>query len=484
MAKIQFAKPYYNVDSSANTVATEEAWNVYFEPLPQGGYAVRRRPGLTLLNRPTLTAAGDGIYWSDRTQVLYIVNAGVVFKKVAYNSNIIAIDSIGNNGYSVVFAEGQMLDTSNGVLYFSNGGALNYLDMATDTISAAVSSPATNTFVAMMNNRFYCNDTGATTNQDFYITDVDPAGVVDETLFWAAATNPWKAEQKPDPIIGIYTGWNEVYVWGTSACEVWQEDGVGPISPLVGSLMEIGLAAPYSVQKANNTFYALTTVGDKRAVVTIAGRGPNVISEPIARQLQSYRYVFDAIGMMCFAGGLNMYILSFPTEGVTWAYDIKTECWSQWSSWDLKNGQHLMFDKHYSTYAKTWNAHLMLSTSGYLYEVTRDSYTDAGAPIRSSIRTGWIDHGTWDRKRCDQLIVKLKGYLSSDAKVLMYIRSDGQPEWSVPIEIDIQAGEQNEHFCKLNRMGTYRSRQYEFVMTDAQDLALIGMEEDFTRMRN
>ena len=52
------------------------------------------------------------------------------------------------------------------------------------------------------------------------------------------------------------------------------------------------------------------------------------------------------------------------------------------------------------------------------------------------------------------------------------------------MELDLQYTKQNDHFCKLNRMGMYRSRQYEFIMTDASDLALIGMEEDLTRMRN
>jgi hypothetical protein len=63
-------------------------------------------------------------------------------------------------------------------------------------------------------------------------------------------------------------------------------------------------------------------------------------------------------------------------------------------------------------------------------------------------------------------------------------RSDGFPEWSKYMELKIEANQQNDHFCKLNRMGMYRSRQYEFVMTDAADLALVGMEEDVSRMRN
>jgi hypothetical protein len=328
----------------------------------------------------------------------------------------------------------------------------------------------------MMNNRFYANDIN--TAQDFVITDINN-GVLDPT-FWASASNPFRAAQKPDTLTGLYTGWNEVYVWGTQACEVWQEDGITPISPLIGSLMEVGTSAPYSIQIANNTLIGLGTVVGKRAVFTVQGRSPQVISEPIARELQTYSNVSDAVGSLCFVGGLNIYILTFPSIGVSWAYDFKSEVWSQWSSWDTTEGNHGAFKGIYGCYAKDWNAHVTMDDLGNLYEFDRDTYSDGGSILRSSVRTGWIDHGTWARKRCDQLIIKLKGAANTDAKILMRWRSDGFEEWSTAVEINVQATQQNDHFCKLNRMGTYRSRQYEFIMTDAADMALIGMEENLT----
>jgi hypothetical protein len=268
------------------------------------------------------------------------------------------------------------------------------------------------------------------------------------------------------------------------ACEVWQEDGVNPISPLVGSLMEIGVEAPYSMVMADNTMMGLCVVAGKRAVITVQGRGPKVISEPIANILQSYQTVTDAIGSLCFVGGLNMYILNFPTESKTWAYDFKNDIWTQWSSWDLASAENKVFKGYYGTYAKTWNKHLILGSDGDLYEFSRTQYSDDDAPIRSSIRTGWLDSGTWDRKRLDQLIIKLQGYNPDGAKVLLRMRTDGFQEWGTAIEIDIQANQQNDHFCKLNRMGIHRSVQFEFIMTDAADLSLVGMELDYTKCRN
>ena len=480
MPTIQFGKPYYNVAPEANTVATEEAHNVYFEALPQGGFAIRRRPGMTLVE----AGAGDGqgLYWSDRNERLFLAKGAEIRQKIDTVSASTGLGPWTSHGLPTIFAEGQKLNLDS-LIYVANGSSLQYIDPTLNSLVVPPSSAVpVSTFVMMMNNRFYVNHT--LHNQDFLITDVNPATSEMDVLYWDSAVNPFRAAQKPDALLGIYTGWNEIYLWGSLACEVWQEDGVTPISPLVGSIIEAGLAAPYSVVMADNSMYALGSLAGKRAVIHLQGRLPKVISEPIANILQSYTTVSDAVGSLCFVGGLNMYLLSFPTENVTWAYDIKTDTWCQWGYWDLTTATEGIYLGRFNAYAKTWNKHYSQSVNGDLYELDRSVYTDNGNPIRSSIRTGWIDHGTWDRKRSDQLIIKLKGFCNSDAKVAMRWRSDGFQDWSMPLEIEIQANKQNDHFCKLNRMGTYRSRQYEFIMTDAEDLALCSLEEDVTRLRN
>lgn len=486
MPSFKFNKPYYNVTSAGNEVATEEAWNVYFEALPSGGFAIRKRPGLDSITT-VAEQYGQGVHWSDQQQRLHTVVGGMVYSQGDPIVSPINLGTVTNAVKPAVFADGQALDLTL-ITYIATGGKLNYIDYNTGTIETPTDAlTPTATFVAALNNRFYANSVaGTNTQQDFLITDVDiadPAAGVDP-LFWSSSTNPWRAEQRPDYLSGIYTGWNEVYLWGSQACEVWQEDGVNPISPLLGSIIEAGCIAPYSVVRTNNTLIGLCQIAGKRCVAKIAGRAPEILSEPIANKLYDLAEVSDAIGSLCFTGGLNHYIITFPTERVTWAYDFKTDVWCQWSSWDSATGSHKEFEGYFADYAKGWNKHVVLTKAGVLNEISRNVYSDNGTQIKSSVRTGWLDHGTWDRKRSNQLIIKLNGYKSEDARILMRWRSDGFPEWSTAMELPIQYGQQNDHFCKLNRMGMYRSRQYEFIMTDAADLGLIGMEEDVTRMRN
>lgn len=483
MPKYTFAKPYYNTDSAANSVATEEAWNVYFELMPGGGYAIRRRPGLLTFESIAGTKLGQGVYWSDRAGQLYSVRGGDVHARVAEGAASTKIGVVGGATLPAVFAEGQLVNLDL-ITYIASGGHLRYIDWATNAVSSDVTDAPHASFIAATNNRFYANDLNGE-SQDFYITDVnlsDPP--VLDPVYWASPTNPWRTSARPDKLSGIYTGWNEIYLWGSQACEVWQEDGVNPISPLVGSIIEAGTLAPYSVVIADNSLIGLCQIAGKRAVAKIQGRVPHIISEPIANRLQSMSTVADAVGTLVFTGGVNLYLLTFPTENETWCYDIKNDIWSQWSTWDTVQAVHTAFNCRFSTYAKDWNRHIMQDTSGSLQEISRTAYNDNGVPIVSSIRTGWLDHGTWDRKRSDQLIIKLKGYAANDVKLQLRHRSDGFAEWSNPMDIEIQNGKQNDHFCKLNRMGIYRSRQYEILMTDTADLALVGIEEDVTRLRN
>jgi hypothetical protein len=66
----------------------------------------------------------------------------------------------------------------------------------------------------------------------------------------------------------------------------------------------------------------------------------------------------------------------------------------------------------------------------------------------------------------------------------MRTRDDGNPVWSKFIEIDLQPSLQGDFLVKLNRMGMYRARQYEFRISDPIDLVLIAASEDITEMRN
>jgi hypothetical protein len=245
----------------------------------------------------------------------------------------------------------------------------------------------------------------------------------------------------------------------------------------------MGTVSPHTIVMADNTLFALASVGGKRAFIKIVNRGPKIISDAIDRELQDMGTITDAVSGLCFVGGINYYVTTFPSAKKTWVYDLKEDMWVEWGAWDPSLSRYDVFPIVGTCYAKAWNKHLVLTQDGNVYEMSRETYNDNGDEIRSLIRTGWISHGTGKRKRSNRLYIKIKSYSPTPANVLIRWRDDGRPEWSTFVELPVGSESEQTQFQELTRMGTYRSRQYEFVMTDNADLALCGISEDVEALR-
>lgn len=481
LVTLPIQKPNWNVESQAKVMLIDEVHDAYYENTGEGHYCIRRRPGYSSFcnlqagSTPNVDS-GQGIFWSDRFAAAFAVANGKLYRLTSVGVATQLTGATLNAVNKVIFAEGQDL-ALDPFIYIAHGGLLRHTDGATLSALTDAAAP-TATFVVSLNNRFFADDTAGAGGQDFLITDTNPGTGLIDPFYWSFASNPFRVAQKNDLLKAIHSGWNEVSMWGTQAIEYWQEDGVTPVSPLVGATSEAGIEAPYSLFMADNTLFALGTMGGKRAVMKMANRAPQIVSGDIDRELQSIDVVSDALGAGCFVGGVNTYLLNFPTGNVTWTYDLKEGIWTKWGTWNTGTGAYDSFPIVGSCYAKAWNKHLFIGTDGVVYQFSRDTFQDNGAEMRTMIRTGWINHGTSRRKNSRELTVKVKAYNSAPASILLRYRDDGRPEWSPYIELSLGSESEQTHYARLTRMGIYRSRQYEFLMTDNADLALMGIIED------
>ena len=128
----------------------------------------------------------------------------------------------------------------------------------------------------------------------------------------------------------------------------------------------------------------------------------------------------------------------------------------------------------------------MSRVDGKIYSLDRNLFKDDSTVMVTYRRTGWIDRGTLKRKRINQVFLKGKVYPKTGDTSMMQIRwrDDGRPQWSVPMDISLTPDVQGNFVVPLNRMGTYRSRQYEFRLTDNVDMVFIGATEDVEVLRN
>lgn len=482
LISLPIRKPTYNVEPQGKMLPVDTARDCYYEKADKvSSYVIRRRPGYSVFCDPGVVEVmvggvlrtGQGIFWSDRFESAFFVSGGRLFRLASSGTATEIVGASINTGQYVVFAEGQQLNTTP-FIYLAHGGTLRYTDGTSLLTPTDPNVPTAATFVAWMNGRAWANNGG----QDFWITDTDPATGLLDPFYWSLATNPWRSTMKSDILNALWSAWNEVSVWGTRSIEYWQEDGVNPISPLTGATAEAGTIAPHSIVQANETLFALAEMGGKRAVIRMENRSPKIVSDSIDTELQKLTTISDAVGALIFTGGVNMYVLNFPTENKTWAYDLKEDMFIEWGAWNPALARYDDFSIAGSCFAKTWNKHLFLGKDGKVYVTSRDVFQDNGGDIRTIIRTGWVNHGTYYRKRSNRLLIKLKTYAATPADLLVRWRNDGRPEWSPYEALAVGSESAETQFVELTQMGQYRSRQYEFMMTDNVDMALCGIMED------
>jgi hypothetical protein len=481
------AKPFYNTDSIIEeAISSDDMWDCYLESVSNVGLITRRRPALVEFADLGTAAPGDGIYYWDAMQMVIAVSNGRVFN-IASDGTPTELTGTFNGNVEIpaLFAAGQTLAgvpwlyiAANGLTYTTNGTSMQ-----------GPSDPNTPlaTHVAWINGRFVANVPD--TNQ-FLFTDTNPSSGNIENDYWSSTDNPLTAEARGDKLSALFSAFLEIYCWGSEGLEVWQDDGTTPFSPIQSAFSEAGIEGKYAFNKIDNTLFALCVIEGKRSIIRMNARSPQVISEPIARILADMDTVSDAICDIISVGGLSIALFSFPSAGQSWAYDYKNDTWLRWGNWDAGLGEHNRFLGQHSCFAKAWNKHLIMSRlDGRIYELKRDVYTDEDALMVSYRRTGWLSRGTHKRKRISQLFIKGKVISAIDTNtytMLMRWRDNGNPTWSAYAELDLtlNVDSQGNFIFPLNRMGMYRSRQYEFRLSDNVDMVIASVHEDVEVMRN
>jgi hypothetical protein len=436
-----------------------------------------RRPGLLSFFDVATDLAIDGLYYWKRQSVVIVVSGGNVYKVTQAG---VITDLTGDNliaGTRVSFA-------FNGTyLVMANGGRMVYTDGTANTAFIGDGdAPTAVTHVAFLDTYILCNNVNT---GKFHWSDVGTA------LNWSALSFA-TAEGSPDYVIALYVAWREVMLFGEESTEVWFNDGTTPFARLSQGYTEGGCGAAYSVQFADNTWFYLD---DNRRVVRLVGRTPKIMSGPYDKVIQKLTTISDAIGNIINIEGQAFYVITFPSDNLTLAYNYKDESWSQWGYWNESTVEHDCWIGNDHVFISDWAVHLVGSrVDGKVYKMSHDYYDDAGNTVRKLRRTGHIDHDTFQRKRSREIILKLKRGVGktdnldpNDEFSMPYAtikwRDNGNSVWKKERAIPLNRIGDTEFIHRMRAMGVYKTRQYEIVVTDKTDFILVGGEEDVVVLR-
>lgn len=457
------SKPYKNVDQASLSSLSDELINGYMD---ESGSSIRF-PGLTLFcDLGTGSNTGvKGIFWFDLIKKFVVVADGRTFTIDDKFGNFTEITghtfqkdnlvSFADNGVSLVMANGKKMATTTGTSL---------------TTIADTDAPIKVTHVAYL---------------DSYILAINQA---DEKMYYSNVSDPtaWEpldlvsAEGLPDNLVAMAVQYREIHLFGKDSLEVFFDDGSTPFIRLSGGFIERGCSAPYSVAKANNTMFWLDN--DKR-VVQLEGRTPKILSTPFDKLIAGFSTVSDAQGLNLTIDGRHFYILTFPTQNITLCYDYFLDTWSRLGQW---NSSTNVFDRWIgNVYGKSldWNLDLIGSwKDGKIYKIDSTSYVDANSGFLTMLRsTGHINHGTSRWKLSGRLTLRFKrgeGAGGTDPLVLVRYRDNGSIQWSNYLEGSLGQLGDTEFFVTFEPMGTYKTRQYEIVMSDTVPFVLVDAEED------
>lgn len=283
------------------------------------------------------------------------------------------------------------------------------------------------------------------------------------------------AESNPDGLIRVMADHGEIWLFGTASIEPWANTGASPFpfERVPGARMERGCIAARSPAKMDNSIFWL---GDDRIVYRADGYRPVRISTAAVEEILRTGTVSDAVGQVYSQGGHWFYLLTLPSLNRTLAYDAQTTWWHE-----RQSGTSLtpaMWDANcvFRAFGKT----LVGTENGLVYELDLDTYTDAGEYIRRAVVSAPIYP---DGKRAIMNSIELEvetgvGLTTgqgSDPEVMMRWSADAGATWSNERRASIGAIGQRRLRAMWERGGAFRSRIYEFAISDPVKVSLHGV---------
>ncbi len=310
----------------------------------------------------------------------------------------------------------------------------------------------------------------------FYWSDLD------DSTSWQAL-NSAQAEGSPDGLQTLIVNRNELWLFGVYTYEVWyitqEASESARFKRIPSTLKDIGTRAPLSVVALENTIFWL---GDNRSGIgkvwkSVGYEAQEISTKAIEYEISTYTKTEDAEAYTMSIEGHDLYVLTFPTEGITWVYDNSTNSWFQWGLLNTTTG---VIGRHVSRgHAVFGNQHYTTDyNSGKIYEIAMDVYTDNSTPIKR-IRSSPHIHA--DRKRIKyksfeldlERGVGLSTGQGSDPQAMLEISNDGGYTYGDELWESMGEIGKYEQLVKWNRLGQSRDRCFKVTISDPVKVVLI-----------
>ena len=221
--------------------------------------------------------------------------------------------------------------------------------------------------------------------------------------------------------------------------------------------MNVGLASPYAVASSSEFVYFLGADG---AVYRIsATQAENKTPSAISGLFQGFTTINDARAYMVNIDGMSFFILNFPTEGQTFAYNEDGNAWFQLST-NASQGNYIG-----TSYAEAYGKRFIAS-GGNVLELDLDTFTDNGETIIRERVTPPIVSPNGGRIEMSSFTLIMEtgvGLITGqgvDPEIMFQASYDGGKSWS------------DEDWIKIGRLGAGRVKVVWDNMASAYEIII------------
>ena len=260
----------------------------------------------------------------------------------------------------------------------------------------------------------------------------------------------------PDPLVSLIVDRRQVSLLGEFTTEVWTDVGnvingiiSFPFQRIPGTSSQHGIAARFSVARFGEQFCFVSQDNRGQAIIGVMqGYSFKRLSTHAVEQTLMNQKISDAVAYTYQLEGHEFYVVTFPSINLTWVYDITTQAWHKWLSWDGSQ-----YNRHRSNCGAIFNNVYLVGDyqNGKIYQLDNAVYTDNGDTIRRLRRA---PHLVTDLQR--QYFAELQ--IQFQPGVGLEVGQGQDPQAMLRWSNDGGSTYSNEHWVSIGKVGKYRNR--------------------------
>ncbi len=348
------------------------------------------------------TNSGESLVGTAGSTLLVTPKQGEVRGGIAYNN--LAYFVVGDTLYEINSAgtatsRGTLLTSSGKVSMAHNGWGVNAQTNGNQEIFIAdgpygyIYDNTTSTLAQITDTDFTTSKTVTFIDGYFIFNQNDSSGRFWLTQLYSGTSiltgDLSTAEGNPDPLQAVLADNRLLFLFGEESLEVWWNSGDldNTFQRYQGGFKQHGCVAAHSPARFDNTVVWLSRNdrGDGQVVMMGEGYMPRVISPPeLNHEISTYKNLEQAFAYSYQHEGHEFYVITFPGNAATWAYDASTQQWHRRS--------HIINDidsrERYSCHVFAFGEHLFGDMlNGGIYKLDGSIGTFNSARVHRQRRT-------------------------------------------------------------------------------------------------